>query len=295
MAKLSDVAFSQQGEQPKVSSLESENFSPVITDGTSVVEHRFIVFKSTNKKRRRYWLDGICDNVQNPKTKRRERIWLLNGADSIWQSELIELLKDKEYVSKNRRSIPFEEGMALVKSDDERAIEFLRAHKENVGKNRTIKSKKSFYEYDAAEEQKMRLDRQMLKIDMVIKAKEMTGDKMRKLASFFNISFVDELGMPKQDDGIRAELMILADNRPHDFAKYIDNKEVEVSYMVKRAIIDAKIDLTGQQGNAIWAGGKGFICKIPAGRKPYEYLTELAMTNSEDGKKFLEQLQTVGT
>jgi len=45
----------------------------------------------------------------------------------------------------------------------------------------------------------------------------------------------------------------------------------------------------------IWAGGGGHIGKIPAGRKPVEYLTELAMTNSNEGKQFKQQLETLGT
>jgi hypothetical protein len=119
--------------------------------------------------------------------------------------------------------------------------------------------------------------------------------KMRKLASFLGVIFYDDLGQPKTDEGIRTELMIKADNDPVGFSKYLDSKEVDIAYMVKRAILDAKIDLTGQSGNAIWANGKGFIAKIPSTRKPYEYLTELAMTNSDEGKAFLEQLQTVIT
>jgi hypothetical protein len=293
MAKLSDVELSSKGEpttqpQPIID-------TPVnLRNNTQIAEQQFVIFKLV-KKQKRFWLDGICDNVLNPKTKRRERTWLLNGADSIWQSDLLELLKDKEYRNRNRRSILFEEGIAMVRITDERGLEFLRVHTSNVGHNRSGSGKKDFYEYDAASEQTARLERQMLKINMVIKAKEMPADKMKKLASFFGIMFVDDLGMPKNDDGIRAELMLKADSNPDLFSKYIDSQEVEVSYMVKRAIIDAKIDLTGQHGNALWAGGKGFICKIPAGRKPYEYLTELAMTNSEDGKRFKEELQTFGT
>jgi hypothetical protein len=63
--------------------------------------------------------------------------------------------------------------------------------------------------------------------------------------------------------------------------------------MLKRAIIDEKLDLTSPANNSIWADGKGFIGKIPQGRKHFEYLTELAMTNSQEGKLFLEQLQQV--
>jgi hypothetical protein len=101
------------------------------------------------------------------------------------------------------------------------------------------------------------------------------------------------LGQLKSEDGLRTELMIKADTQPLLFSKYIDSEEVDVAYSVKKAILDAKIDLTAQDGNALWAGGKGFICKIPAGRKPYEYLTELAMTNNDTGIRFKQQLQTV--
>jgi hypothetical protein len=295
MATLKDIQMSQQGHDEK-----GQRVAPLVPSQTISVEpvqteRQFIIFKLVKKKRGRTHIDGICDNCMNPQTKRRERIWLLNGADSIWQSELTELLKDKEYVKRNRRSLMFEDGVCRVKVDDDRALEFARANAKNVGKNRSGSGKYDFYEYDAGEEQKARLEKQMKRIDMVVKAREMEVGKMKKLASFFGISFVDELGMPKGDDGVRAELMLRADSDPINFEKYLDSDEVNISYMVKRAIIDAKIDLTGQSGNAIWAGGKGFIAKIPNGRKPYEYLTELAMTNSEEGKAFKEQLQTIVT
>lgn len=130
---------------------------------------------------------------------------------------------------------------------------------------------------------------------MVLKVKDMPADKVKKLASFLGVAFVDELGMPKSDEGIRTELMIKADTDPVTFQKYVDSREVEVAYMVRRAILDAKIDLTGQTGNAIWANGKGFIARIPSTRKPYEYLTELALTNSEEGRAFKQQLEQIGT
>ena len=253
-------------------------------------EHKYHIFRLVKKKKGRTYVDGICDNATNPTTKKRERIYLINGSHSIWQSELGDLLKDKEYMRTNRRSLVFENGVCRIPSWDDRALEYARANTKNVGKLRSGNGKFDYYEYDAAAEQAARLERQMLKINMVIKAKEMPEAKMTQLASFLGISFVDELGMPKGSEGIRAELMIKADNHPELFEKYIDSEEVSVQYMVKKAIIEAKIDLTGQAGNALWSGGKGFIAKIPAGRKPYEYLTELAMTNSDEGRRFKEQL-----
>ena len=299
MATLKDLQFSQtsdKGETRKSSKVQPdyEIMSPESFTGSSVGvtpnENSYVIFRLVKKKRGRIHIDGICDVVMNPKTNKRERIWLLNGADSIWQSEILELLKDKEYVRRNRRSLTFEDGVLRIPIWDDRALEFARANTKNVGKNRSASGKFDFYEYNAAAEQEDRLKRQMLKIDMVIKAKEMPTEKMKKLASFLGIVFFDDLGQPKGDDGVRSELMILADNDPINFSKYIDSQEVEIAYAVKRAILDAKIDLNGQQGNAIWAGGKGFIAKIPSARKPYEYLTELAMTNSDEGRAFKEQL-----
>jgi hypothetical protein len=296
MAKLKDVQASM-GQMPGF--VDGSTVAPSV-DVANVAhsvqcEKRYIIFRLVKKKRGRTYVDGICDNVPNPKTNKRERIWLLNGADSIWQSELTELLKDKDYVSRNRRSLIFEDGVCRVPVHDERALEFARATTKNVGKVRTGSGKFDFYEYDALEEQAARLKKQMTKIEVILKVKDMPADKMKKLASFLGIMPFDELGQLKGEDGIRQELLIKADSNPEIVDKYFDSKEVEISYLVKKGIVEAKIDLTGQTGNALWADGKGFICKVPAGRKPHEYLTELAMTNSDEGRAFKTQLEQIVT
>lgn len=293
MATLSDVNSSMTGKKKQEEPIQREVGSmSSLTTEQPIAAKAFHIFRLVKKKKGRTHIDGVCDFALNPKTKKRERIWLLNGADSIWQSELGELLKDKEYVKRNRRSLVFENGICRIPVIDERAYEYATVNTNNVGNNRNVAGKYGYYEYDAAEEQRARLGKQMNQINMVIKAKEMPVEKMKKLASFLGVSFVDDLGQPKGEDGIRSELMLKAHNQSELFAKYIDSKEVEVSYMVKKAIIEARIDLHGQSGNALWANGKGFIAKIPAARKAHEYLTELAMTNSEEGRRFMEQLQT---
>lgn len=290
MVTLKNVQENQSGQAQQVVSMDFNSFNG---GGEVNADKQYHIFRLVKKKKGRTHIDGVCDAVMNPNTGKRERIWLLNGVDSIWQSDLVEQLKDKEVRNRNRRSLIFEDGICRIPVHDDRALEFARVNTKNVGKKRGGNGKFDYYEYDAAAEQQERLKTQMLKIDMVIKAKEMPSEKMRKLASFLGIVFYDELGQPKGDDGIRSELMIRADNNPVLFSKYIDSREVEVAFMVKRAILDAKIDLTAQSGNAIWAGGKGFIAKIPATRKAHEYLTELAMTNSDEGRSFLEQLETM--
>lgn len=295
MATLKHVQDAQQGE-PKLERQSDSSFVfPTDLNGDKPISNEpyNVLFRLVKKKRGRTNLDSICNNVLNPKTQKRERIWLLMGAHSIWQSELTDLLKDKDYVAKSRYGLRFEDSICRISSINANELEFARMCTHNVGKNRSGSGKYDFYEYDPQEEQKERLKAQTMRIELVIKAKEMPEEKMKKLASFLGIVFFDDLGQPKGADGIRTELMIKADTQPTIFSKYIDSREVEVAYLVKKAIIEAKIDLTAQNGNAIWAGGKGFIAKIPSNKKAYEYLTEFAMTNSEEGRAFLEQLETM--
>jgi len=258
-----------------------------------------IIFRLVKKKQRRLRLDGICDNAVNPKTGERERAYLIRGAKSIWQSDLTDLIKDMDksgsYINRNRVSPLFEDGICRVPVDDARQLEYMRTNPHNVGKNRGGAGKYDYYEYDPQEEQKFRLDKQMQRINLITKLSTMEEQKMKKIAAFVGVSFTDELGMPKGMDGVRSELMLKADTQPDFIERFIDSKEVEISWLVRRGILDAKIDLTGQAGTALWAGGKGFIARIPSTRKAYEYLTELAMTNSDEGRQFKEQLEQIVT
>jgi hypothetical protein len=256
-----------------------------------------VIFKLVNKKKGRHWLDNCSTEVTNPDTGNPERLWLLSGASDVWESKVEHILKDKSRYDRARRGmdITFLDGILRVRNTDTLRLKFLRLHPKNVGDRKIGALGSDFYEYSPAKEQQERQQKQLLKIEMVLKAKELSDkdpERMKKIASYLGIPFVDELGMAITPDGIATELMIRADNDPVTFQKCLDSREVEVSYMVKRAIIDNKIDLGGESRNATWANGKGYISKIPPIRKPYEYLTELALTNSDEGRRFLEQLKT---
>jgi hypothetical protein len=256
-------------------------------------ETHWIIYKLVNtKKKGRVYIDGI-DDVINPQTKKMERIWLLTGANSIWGSDLVETLKDKDYVRNNRRSLQFEGGVLRVPDWDTLTLDFIKNCRHLLDNpSRRGGSKNEFFEYNPAKQQQVALDKEMLEMDMAIEASKMEIGKARKLANFFGIIFYDELGQPKTDDGIRRELMLFAKREPKKFQQNLNSKEVEVAYLVKKAILDAKIDLGGGNGNVSWANG-GMIGKIPASRKPQEYLVELAMTNSDEGRVFLDQLNNV--
>jgi hypothetical protein len=99
------------------------------------------------------------------------------------------------------------------------------------------------------------------------------------------------LGFPLTDDGIADSYALYAEQNPDNFMATISSPLINVSWLVKRAIVDAKIDLGRQPNTACWANGGGFICKVPDPSKAMEYLIELAMLHTDEGKQFLMQLQ----
>lgn len=295
MAKLQDVQESMSGEETTqlttgLDAIAQEVANRTKSEAVSPTDE-YVIFKLVDtKKKGRLYIDGIDDDILNPKTGKRERIWLISGTSSIWSTDLAEQLKDRDFVRNNRRSLQFEGGVLRVPKWDERTLEFIKNCRHLIDNpTRRSGSKFEFFEYNPAKQQEAALEKELLEMDMAIEASKMDITKARKLANFFGIVFNDELGQPKTDDGIRRELMLFAKRDPKRFKQNLDSKEVEVSYLIKRAIIDAKIDLGGIGGNASWSNG-GFIAKIPAARKATEYLVELALTNSAEGKAFLEQL-----
>ena len=82
---------------PNIDKIEipvSMDISP--KEKTPLTEYN-VLFKLVKKRRGRFYLDNCCDNVPNKKNNDSpERIWLLNGVRSIWDSELEYILKDKD-------------------------------------------------------------------------------------------------------------------------------------------------------------------------------------------------------
>ena len=295
MAKLKDVQMSFGQDEQEMEGLQiADEISATAMQGATKIIDEHVIFKLVDTSRKgRVYIDGIDDDILNPLTGRRERIWLLSGSSSIWSTELVEQIKDKDWVRNNRRSLQFEGGVLRVPKWDERALDFIKNCRHLIDNpSRRTGSKVEFFEYNPAKQQEAALKKELLEMDMAIEASKMDISKARKLASFFGIIFYDDLGQPKTDEGIRRELMLFAKRDPKRFQANLESKEVEISYLIKKAIIDTKIDLGGTGSMVTWANG-GSIAKIPAGRKAHEYLLELAMTNSNEGKAFLEQLQRV--
>jgi hypothetical protein len=293
MAKLSDVQFSLRGEQKNTEALslgEQELVTELRQQSEGGVKYH--IFKLINRTRRGgVHVPGI-DDVINPATGKMERVRLLSGVDTIWVKEQKDITP--EYVRNNLRSLQFVRGTKILRIPewDTTALEFARITRHNVGSasNKTG-SQFEFYEYDPAREQEELFKREALELEMAILAKEMPSDKMRKHAAFLGLRLIDDLGMPKTDDGLRREYMVYAKRNPDYFQKTKDSKEIDIMWLIKRAILDSKIEIGREPGKIYWSNGGGLIGVMSKQDTPEKYLLNLALTNSQDGEAFRDQLQ----
>ena len=280
-------------EQQNVGSAELFS-APKVSFNTTDPNSEFVTFvlKNYNSKGK-YNLNGQSSAI-NPKTGRKEYIWYIPGEDSIWQSELTERLKDKAVVSK-RGVIKFDKKRTRIRRTDTLAMEFLQNHPANLDNPTRLigETRIEFEEYNPAKIQAAALEKDLFEIQMTNKAINAPVEQMRKHAFYLNIKPNDDLGFPKSDDGIRSEYMVAAKRNPKLFNESFGSPVVEISYLIKKAIRDAKIDIGGSSGNVTWAGTGGFICRNPATKNPHDVLLELAMSTTQEGLAFKSQLSSL--
>lgn len=291
-ASIADVQLSQNGEEQHSPQITADLMHSFLAKEDSVeLKQEYRIFKLINNdKRGRVYIDGI-DDVINPKTGKVERVRLLSGVNSIWLKDQADVTDD--YIRQNRRSLIFEDKVLRIPSWDSTAIEFVEVSRHLVDNpNRKTGSKTEFYEWNPQKQAELALKQRHQKIEAMKLAMGITEDKMRKHALFLGVSFVDELGLPKTADSLRNDYILKAEENSKLFMETVESPLVHISYLVKKAIIDAKIDVGRESNKAYWATG-GFICSIPSHIKPQVYLVEFASNGTREGKEFLEQLEIV--
>lgn len=285
MASIKDVEHAMNSGPSTNSTVEftGEDFSSVGTE--------YVIFKLKGNQKKGVYIDGT-DDVINPKTGRTERIRLLTGVSTIWFSEQKDV--DKDYVRNNRRSLEFRGRICRINRMDTAALEFARICNSNMEVKNRIKSPRfEFFEYDPVKQAEESLRREMLELEMAIKAKEMSTETIKKFASFIGLQIVNELGQTKPDQALKQEVMLYAKKNPVVFQKMTESmQEVEVHWQVKSAILANQIDVSKTPGSAFWGTG-GFITKLPTATNAVKHLTDLAMTNTDEGRNFLNKLKSL--
>ncbi len=291
MARLKDVNYSQSGGEDSIQQVRNiEEAQIAMHEAPNDTGLSYKVFKLTDTgKKGNYHMEGI-DDIWDPDKKKMVRVRLLRGFPSIYMEDQKNL--EPQFISSNRRSLVFDARILRVPDYDTTAIEFLQKCNSNVDNPHKKGTRKlTFFEWNpqrqAEVERKKRLDR----IEAIKFATMASVEDMRKHANYLGINATDDLGFPKSDDAMRNDYELYAESQPNKFMQSAGSKEVEVAFVVKRAILDSKIDLTAKAGSAYWANDGGFICKIPTGVRPQDYLVEYAMLPQEESKQFLNQLK----
>lgn len=311
MATIQAVQYSMNGE-PLVKSRLGKSLSGLVTYPVEETEDEktgkkvkkviypsgkeWYIFKLVdNNKKGGVRLSNI-DDVMNPETGRVERIRLLTGVESIWVKDQKDLPKD--YEKTNWVELRFFRGQKMMRihHTNHTALEFCRLTNSNVGNPlRTKGSRHEFYEYDSVTADKELFEKEEFELNMAIEAKGASLETMKKHAAFLGIRLVNEIGEPKSPDGIRREYVMYAKRNPEYFQKTMNTQQIEINWLVRRAISESLIDTGREAGRIYWAKGGELICACPVGSDHIAYLTDLALTNTDEGKRFKELLKQVAT
>ncbi len=302
---ISDIQYAMKGEQPVVAPKEPDyvpEAAPIRDDTPK--DDGFVVYKLVKNKDGGTYIPNV-DYVIDPRTITKEKpngdgpemIRLLNGVNTIWAKEQEKL--DKEFIKRNGRFIEFPKGTKFksIPTWDKTAIEFMDVCRHNIGNpNRKTGSKFEFFKYDPQEVAKERYKKELLEVQMTVKANEQPYEKMQKHAFYLGISLTNELGGVKKEGELRVDYMLSAKRDPVNFQKSFDSREVDILFKVRAAILDAKIDIGRGDGKIYWGNGGGLICAMPSNPTDVaRYLTKLALTPEDDGKRFLQQLNEIIT
>lgn len=301
MASIKDVQYALHGEAVGASAKRSgKDISGLVTfDSKNPPKENkeWVVFKLVNNSNKGGVYLSSIDDVVHPVSGQIERIRLLSGVNTIWLKEQKDVTK--EYAERNLREISFPRGVKIrrVRSIDKTMIEFLRITNANIGNiNRIGGARFEIYEYDSQAAEKEAFVKEEFELEMALAAKSAKLEPMRKHAAFLGIRLVTDLGDPKSEDGIRREYVMYAKRNPEYFQKTMKNTEqIEISWLVRKAIAESLIEIGREPGKIYWANGGGFIGAYPQTDNPQDYLTNLAATNSEEGKIFKEQLKKAAT
>ena len=293
MARLKDVQYSQTGAEEnhkRQVRAEEEALSAMMAAPDVASSEKFRIFKlSDTTKKGKYHMECV-DDVLDPQTKKMVRIRLVRGVETIYQSEQKGL--DEKFLMANRRSLIFDNRVLRVPEWDTAAIEFLEKCNANIDNpNKKGTRKLTFFEWNPVRQAEIERQKRIRKVEAIKFASLASDNDMVKHAVYLGIPLIDELGIQKTPETLRNDYELYAESQYEKFLQSAGSKEIEIGYIVNKAIIDSKIDLGVRPGSAYWSNDGGFICKIPANTKPKQYLIEYALMPNDESKAFLNQLK----
>jgi hypothetical protein len=302
MSSLKDIMFSMNGEQEERVK-QPEDYVPEpkgknIIKGADDGLNKMVLFKTRNKNPSGLYIQAI-DHAINPDEPEKgpQMIRLLKGFPSIWVKDQKDIAANQ--IGKMQEMLEWPKGSRFMSVPiyEKAKLQFMELCCHNMlNENRVGTSKTEFFKYDPEIVAKEKTAMEMKEIKILLQAQQQPFEKMKKHAFYLGISLTHEItGAPKSEDALRGEYLLYAKRNPDYFESSFDSKEVDIQYKIRTAIVDGKIDIARGDGRIYWGRNGGILCNIPKSEQPIPYLTQLALTNSKEGKEFKTELERIVT
>jgi len=303
MSSIKDIEFAMRGEQDEVIKVADTDYIPSAKGVSTTNEANkdlqgMVVFKLVKKNTSGVYIQPI-DFAINPEEPEKgpQMMRLLEGVPSIWVKDQKDIPDSQ--ASRKIRFLEWPKGSRFmyVPAWDKAKLEFMELCCHNrLNPNRTKISKTEFFKYDPEAVAKEKLAIEMKEIEMLMKAQKQPEDKMKKHAFYLGIKLTHDItGAPKSEEALRGEYLLYAKRNPDEFEKSFDAKEVDIHYKIRQAIIDGKLDISRGDGRIYYGKNGGVVCNMPKNENAIQYLTQLALTNSKEGKEFKQELERIVT
>ncbi len=229
--------------------------------------------------------DVIFDAV----TGTEREIRYLEGVNTIWVDEQEKLSDNKK---KQRPELRFVWGKMRVPAQKTALIHFLNVTNMNKANPHRLPESRAIFKLvdDEAIEQAnyKKFESEMNATEL---AKTAPYDIMLPHAKFLGINVKDKEGNFVSEIALRPLYYNIANKMADTFIKTYNNPSVLSKFIIDRAVERNIINLTHVKGQAVWSETKTFICQIPDGKKPAEFLAEFCLT--EKGRDFYVEIKSM--
>lgn len=256
-------------------------------------ESRIFLLHGDHSKRKGDVILDMTDDVLDPVTNKTRRVRLIRGAQSIWQDEQNNL--PKEHTAKNEVRLVFSRARCIIPIHETLKLQACDVSNRNMDNlNRVGHKDIYFYEWNPEKESLKDEARQNLIIQAMQIAATSQFKDLIPHAQYLGVAINDEMGIPFSESAIRTLYSKKAMNEPEKFLNSIHSPVIKTAHTVRKAVNAGLIDMGRQPNQAFWTDG-GFICALPTGKDPIEYLIEFAGVMGESNERFVKQLNEMIT
>jgi hypothetical protein len=229
--------------------------------------------------------DVIFDHI----TGTEREIRYLEGVNTIWVDEQEKLSDSKK---KQRPELRFVWGKMRVPAQKTALVHFLNVSNMNkANPHRLPESRAIFKLVDEEAIEQANYKKFESEMNATELAKTAPYDIMLPHAKFLGINVKDKEGNFVSEIALRPLYYNIANKMADTFIKTYNNPSVLSKFIVDRAVERNIINLAHIKGQAVWSETKTFICQIPDGKKPAEFLAEFCLT--EKGRDFYVEIKSM--